>query len=66
MTSEDESRAAAEFIVHGEYLNTDEGLPEAKSQPYRLPAGAFFSIRDDRISRVTYYYNLEDWISQVN
>lgn len=66
MTSEDGSRAAAEFVVLGEYLNTDEGLPEAKGQRYRLPAGAFFSFRDGKITRVTNYYNLEDWISQVN
>ena len=28
--SEDGSRAAAEFMVHGEYLQTDPGLPEAR------------------------------------
>jgi hypothetical protein len=30
-----------------------------------LPAGAFFAIRDGKISRVTTYYNLTDWIAQV-
>jgi hypothetical protein len=30
-----------------------------------LPAGTFFSIRDGKISRVTTYYNLTDWIAQV-
>lgn len=58
-------RAAAEFIVNGTYLKTDEGLPEAKGQTYRLPAGAFFAIRDGRIARVTTYYNLTDWMAQV-
>lgn len=66
MTSDDGTRAAAEFVVLGEYLVTDEGLPEAKGQKYRLPAGAFFDIRDGKVARITNYYNLEDWIAQVN
>jgi steroid delta-isomerase-like uncharacterized protein len=59
------SRAAAEFIVHGEYLATDEGLPPARGQRYVLPAGAFYAIRDGRIARVTMHYNLPDWVRQV-
>ena len=66
MTSEDGTRAAAEFVVLGEYLITDEGLPEARGQQYRLPAGAFFDIRDGKVARITNYYNLEDWIAQVS
>ncbi|MFN5744970.1 MAG: ketosteroid isomerase-related protein [Methylococcaceae bacterium] len=66
MTSDDGSRAAAEFVVLGEYRVTDEGLPEAKGQKYRLPAGAFFEIRDGKVARITNYYNLEDWIAQVS
>ena len=65
MVNEDGTRAAAEFNVHGTYLNTDSGLPEAKGQTYVLPAGTFFSIRDGKIARVTTYYNLTDWIAQV-
>jgi steroid delta-isomerase-like uncharacterized protein len=63
MASADGSRAAAEFTVHGEYIATDEGLPEARGQRYVLPAGAFFEIRDGKVARV--YYNLNDWIAQV-
>ena len=59
------TRAAAEFVVNGTYLKTDPGLPEARGQTYRLPAGAFFTIRDGRIARVTTYYNLADWMAQV-
>jgi steroid delta-isomerase-like uncharacterized protein len=61
----DGDRAAAEYVVHGEYLQTDEGLPQATGQRYVLPGGAFFEIRDDRIARVTNYYNLQDWLAQV-
>ena len=60
MASDDGTRGAAEFIVHGEYLATDESLPEAAGQTYTLPAGAFFSIAGGRITRVTVYYNLAD------
>lgn len=65
MASDDGTRGAAEFIVHGEYLATDEGLPEANGQTYTLPAGAFFSIAGGRITRVSVYYNLTDWTEQV-
>ncbi|MFN3516211.1 MAG: ketosteroid isomerase-related protein [Novosphingobium sp.] len=65
MASDDGSRAAAEFTVHGQYLSTDEGLPEASGQTYVLPAGAFFSIAGGLITRVTVYYNLTDWTRQV-
>ena len=66
MTTDDGSRAAAEFNVHGTYLETDPGLPPANGQTYILPAGAFFAIRDDKIARITTYYNLTDWIVQVS
>ena len=67
--SVDGVRAGAEYAVHGEYLSTDEGLPEAAGQRYTLPGGAFFDIVDVedevRIARITNYYNLQDWIAQV-
>jgi steroid delta-isomerase-like uncharacterized protein len=66
MANESGTRAAAEFIVHGKYLVSEEGLPTAKGQPYVLPAGAFFDIEGGLISRVTVYYNLTDWIAQVS
>ncbi|MBC9207253.1 nuclear transport factor 2 family protein [Roseomonas aerophila] len=65
MTNTDGTRAAGEFTVHGTYLATDDGLPEAKGQTYILPAGAFFKIRAGRIARVSNYYNLADWVAQV-
>lgn len=66
MANAEGTRAAAEFMVNGTYLVTDEGLPEAKGQTYRLPAGAFFELREGKVARVTNYYNLNDWIAQVN
>jgi steroid delta-isomerase-like uncharacterized protein len=66
MSTPDGIRAAAEFVVLGAYLKSDEGLPAAKGQEYRLPAGAFFEIRDNKVARITNYYNLQDWIAQVS
>ena len=71
MASPDGARAAAEYVVHGEYLIADDGLPPANGQKYVLPGGAFFDIvfpdgGSGRIARVTNYYNLQDWIAQVS
>ena len=60
------TRGAAEFTVKGTYLETDSGLPEAKGQRYKLPGGSFFDMADGKITRVTTYYNLADWIRQVS
>jgi len=60
------NRAAAEYTVNGNYMETDDGLPEADGQAYSLPAGSFFDIRDGLISRVSTYYNLNEWIRQVS
>ncbi len=65
-SSSDGRRAAAEYVVNGTYLATDAGLPEAKGQTYRLPAGSFFSLDGDKITRVVTYYNLADWVAQVS
>ena len=66
MTDATGTRAAAEFTVHGEYVATDEGLPPATGQGYVLPAGAFFTLRDGRVARISNHYNLPDWIAQVS
>ena len=65
MATPDGTRAAAEFIIDGEYLVADEGMPAAHGQRYHLPVGAFFELRDGRIARVTNFYNLTDWLRQV-
>ena len=71
MATADGARVAAEYVVHGEYLVADEGLPPAQGQRYVLPGGAIFEIDFDeaggngRIRRVSNYYNLEDWLAQV-
>jgi steroid delta-isomerase-like uncharacterized protein len=59
------TRGSAEFYISGAYLQTDEGLPPATGQKYRLRVGAFFDIRGAKVARVTNYYNLQDWLKQV-
>jgi steroid delta-isomerase-like uncharacterized protein len=65
MATPDGHRVAAEFTIRGSYLAADAGLPRADGQSYVLPVGAFFAVRDGKISRVTNYYNLENWLAQV-
>ncbi len=64
-SSDDPTRAAAEFFIRGEYLATDDGLPDATGQRYFLRVGAFFEIRDGKIRRVTNHYNLQAWLAMV-
>ncbi|TCV97474.1 steroid delta-isomerase-like uncharacterized protein [Luteibacter rhizovicinus] len=59
------TRAAAEYVVHGVYKATDDGLPLAQGQSYVLPGGAFFDVVDGKIARISNYYNLEEWLGQV-
>lgn len=65
MVAEDGNTASCEFVVHGKYLSTDEGLPPASGQKYTLPGGAFFTIQGGKVARVSNYYNLTDWLQQV-
>lgn len=60
------ARAAAEFVVHGQYLQSQEGLPPARGQRYVLPAGAFFEVRGGKVARISNCYNLADWLRQVS
>ena len=64
-SSTDGARAAAEFNLKGKYLATDEGLPPAKGQTYKLRVGAFFEVADGKITRVSTHYSLPEWTRQV-
>ena len=65
ISPENPDRASSEYTVVGKYLKTDEGLPAANGQTYRLRGGAFFEIENHRIKRVTNYYNMEEWLQQI-
>ncbi len=65
VVSSDGTHAAAEYVVHGSYIDQDDGLPPASGQPYRLPGGAFFDLRGGKVGRVINYYNLPEWLRQV-
>jgi steroid delta-isomerase-like uncharacterized protein len=65
MDSGNGQNASAEFIVNGKYLKTDSGLPPARGQTYKIRAGSFFEFRNNKIKRVTTYYNLPLWIDLV-
>jgi steroid delta-isomerase-like uncharacterized protein len=59
-------RVAVEFVVNGIYKKADDDLPPAYGQTYVLPAAAFLEVKDQKISRVTTYYNLPLWIELVS
>lgn len=59
-------RGAAEFIVDGEYIATDAGLPEATGQRYSIRAAIFAEEREGKIGRMTSYYNLKGWIAAIS
>lgn len=65
-TEPNDKRVAVEFVVNGIYKKGDEGFPEAHGQKYVLPAAAFLEVKDGKISRVTTYYNLQNWIKLVS
>jgi steroid delta-isomerase-like uncharacterized protein len=65
MVNEKGDRAAAEFFIRGRYLSADAGLPPAEGQTYHLRVGAFFELTGGLITRVTNYYNMQDWLRQV-
>ena len=59
-------RGAAEFIVDGSYIRTDGSLPEARGQQYSIRAAAFFEVANDKVTRITSYYNLDAWIKAIS
>jgi steroid delta-isomerase-like uncharacterized protein len=65
LASPDGLRAAAEYMVQGEYVADDIGMPPARGQRYHMPGAAFFSLRDGLIRRVSDHYNLQEWYSQI-
>jgi steroid delta-isomerase-like uncharacterized protein len=66
MQNPDGTRAAAEFDLEGQYLQTDGNFPPAKGQRYTLRVGAFFELQNGKIARVSNHYNLREWLRQVS
>jgi steroid delta-isomerase-like uncharacterized protein len=66
MTEPTGTRAAAEFTIRGTYLMTDGDLPVAKGQKYTLRVGAFFEVKDGKVTRISNHYNAKDWLRQVS
>ncbi|KGQ19160.1 hypothetical protein LF41_3192 [Lysobacter dokdonensis DS-58] len=65
LCSADGVHGAAEYVVDGEYVADDIGMPPAQNQKYRMPGAAFFGLREGRICRVSDHYNLQEWFSQI-
>jgi steroid delta-isomerase-like uncharacterized protein len=65
LVSENGNLVASEFFVTGTYVISIPGFPEANNQHYELSCGSFFEIEDNKIFRVTVYYNLNEWLRQI-
>lgn len=66
VNEDDANKIAVSFTVNGQYMKSQEGLPEAEEQAYILPASAFIDVKEGRIIRVATNYNLELWIELVS
>lgn len=66
MVDTEGENASCKFVVNGKYIKTDRNLPEASGQNYLIEAGTFFEISNDKISRVTTFYNLNEWLSLIS
>lgn len=64
-SSTEPSRFAAEFNIDGRYKKSQEGLPPAKGQKYYIRVGAFFEVKNNKIARISNYYNLKNWMKAV-
>jgi steroid delta-isomerase-like uncharacterized protein len=56
---------AVQYTVSGIYLKTDHGLPAAHGQTYEIRGAAFFEIENQKITAITNYYNLNEWIEMI-
>lgn len=61
----DGSHFAAEFVVEGVYKKTAPGMSPANQQRYSFNGGTFFEIENHKIKRVTNYYNVNNWLKQI-
>ena len=70
MTEPTGTQAAATYIVHGTYIETDPALPPgtqaARGQTYVLPPAAFFRLRNGCVASVANHYRMEDWVAQIS
>lgn len=66
LSSEDAQTAMVHYICKGRYLKDIPGFPPAKDQAWSLPVMTYFEVKNNFLSHVAVYYNLQDWIRQVS
>lgn len=65
-SSEDGSRAAAEFTWKGSYIATIEGFPKANGQRFSMMGGLFFEVEDGKFTRITSHRDMNEWKRQIS
>lgn len=66
MANHDQSNVAAEYLVKGTYYKTKQGLFPANNQYYEILCSSLFKVKNGKISRITRYYNVKQWLDIVN
>jgi steroid delta-isomerase-like uncharacterized protein len=56
----------AESTVVGHYVKSVDGYPKAKNQRYQLRVVESFEVKNGQITRLSTFYNEQDWIRQIS
>ncbi len=65
LSSDDGSHGAVEYTWRGTYVATLEGFPAANGQRFSMKAGIFFDVDDGKITRITSYRDMAEWLRQI-
>jgi len=65
LCNQDGSNVATEYTVRGTYFNTKENLFPATNQKYDITCTTLFKFKDNKISKITRYYNTKKWLDMV-
>lgn len=65
-TCSESGAVAVRYAVIGTYKKKDGSFPVAKGQSYSLGGGCFFDVFTGKIKKINNYYNLHEWLQQIN
>jgi|CXWL01.1.fsa_nt_gi steroid delta-isomerase-like uncharacterized protein len=59
-------RAIARYVVSGQYLATQTGLPPARGQRYRIPGESIFDVDGGHITRIISHFDEDKRLQQLS
>ena len=66
LIGQDPSHIAVQSRAKGEYLKIDKANPKNPLKKYDIPFAEFFEIQDEKITKLSTYYNELEWKNQVS